>query len=69
MGSKKVVVRQVLEERKRAQEGKERQEEVLVRVSEKFFVKGSGGRESLGREERSGVAKEKRLVATNMNDL
>ena len=38
LGSKEVVVCQLLAGKKRGQEGKERQEKVLVRVSGKFFV-------------------------------
>ena len=38
LGSKEVVVCQFLPGNKRGQEGKGRQEEVLVRVSGKFFV-------------------------------
>ena len=45
LGSKEVVVCQLLAGKKRGQEGKERQEKVLVRVSGKFFVKASGGRQ------------------------
>ena len=56
--SERGVVRQVFAERKRVQEGKRRQEEVLVRLSGKF-----------GREERRGVAKEKSLVDTTLKDL
>ena len=52
LGSKEVVVCQLLAGKKRGQEGKERQEKVLVRVSGKFFVQGSGGRQGEGREER-----------------
>ena len=52
LGSKEVVVCQLLACTKRGQEGKERQEKVLVRVSGKFFVQGSGGRQGEGREER-----------------
>ena len=52
LGSKEVVVCQLLAGKKRGQEGKERQEKVLVRVSAKFLVQGSGGRQGEGREER-----------------
>ena len=38
LGSQEVVVWQLLGGKKRGQEGKERQEKVLVRVSGKFFV-------------------------------
>ena len=43
--SKEVVLRQVFAARKRGQEGKKRQEEVLVKVSGKVFVKESGRRQ------------------------
>ena len=45
LGSKKVVLSQVFAGRKRPQAGKEREEEVLVRVSGKFFAKERQGRQ------------------------
>ena len=52
IGSKEVVVCQLLARKKKGQEGKERQQKVLVRVSGKFFVQVTGGRQDEGREER-----------------
>ena len=43
--SKEVVLSQVFAARKRGQERKKRQEEVLVKVSGKVFVKESGRRQ------------------------
>ena len=68
LGSKKVVVSQVFAERKGAQEGKKRQEEVLVRVSGKFFVKASGGAR-LGQRGKKGSRPGKKFTRDQLERL
>ena len=68
LGSKKVVVSQVFAERKGAQEGKKRQEEVLVRVSGKFLVKASGGAR-LGQRAKKGSRPGKKFTRDQLDRL